>query len=138
MIVDKTKPILHINARFDECGEWGGHREHLQIFSSIHHFKLRYDIYSADCDSLHVFENRPIEQFVSSQEIILGEEEQKAILAFAHEMVDKKKSFKAFPYHACIGLSIWDTDSTFYIRACDWSPEPYLKLLKQLNLTGKN
>lgn len=135
-----NEPVLNIYCEFSECGEWGGHKEYITISKKDKKsFKLNYEKYSADCDSMiQVFNGigyllEPKSELIESKEIVIKEKEKMAILYFSNEMV-KSKFKETFPGHAGLILSITNSDSTFMIRTYGGNANHYLKLLNELKL----
>ncbi len=135
-----NEPILNIYCKFSECGEWGGHEEHIIISKkNKKSFKLNYEKYSANCDSIvQVFDGigyliEPKSKLIESREIEIQEKEKRAILDFSYKMV-KSKFMEEYPGHAGLILSITNSDSTFMISTYGGKADHFLKLLSELEL----
>lgn len=131
---------LSIYCEFNECGEWGGHEEYIVVSKKDNNsFKLNYEKYSADCDSMvQEFDGmgyiiRPKKVLIKTKEIDLENKGKQAILDFSYEMV-RSKFKEEFPGHAGLVLSIANSDSTFFIRTYGGNANHYLILVNELNL----
>lgn len=89
--------VFEIDARFAECGEWGGHKERMLVTTrKDNEFYLKYDIWCADCDSLVLQTNGtsdyeiPVLSLVDSCTIKLNSGHKKDISEFTQKMVKAK------------------------------------------------
>ena len=143
LLYASQEPILNIYCEFSECGEWGGHKEYITISKKDwKSFKLKYEKYSVDCDSMvQVFDGtgysiEPKSELIESKEIEIHDKEKRAILNFSYDMVSSK--FKEeYPGHGGLILSISNSDSTFNIRTYGGNANHYMKLLYELKLKKK-
>ena len=137
---NSQEPILSIYCKFTECGEWGGHQEHLTISKKdSNSFKLKYEKYSVDCDSMvKIFDGssytiQPKNTLVKTDEIQINNTEKQAILDFSFSMV-KSKFKEQFSGHSGLVVSIINSDSTFFIRTYGGEADHYLILKNKLGL----
>lgn len=144
--IDDGKPILSINARFPECGEWGGHIEHLDVLqnSSDKRFELLYRKFDVNCDSMvtdsFVSECKGVGYFEVPanreirREILEVDDNVKiAIRSFSQAMLESKFS-ELFPGHGYFHISMKTADSSLKIETFGEGLDPYLSLLKELKL----
>ncbi|WP_339810222.1 hypothetical protein [uncultured Imperialibacter sp.] len=137
LMMRSNKPILNIYCHFDECGEWGGHEEFIEITKKNKSFLLTHTEYSVNCDSM-VSEyylggllTRPYKELVGTSTFELTEAKKRAILNFSTDMVESKFS-ETFPGYSGITLSLFNSDSTLFIRTYTRTAEHYLNLITAL------
>jgi hypothetical protein len=135
------EPILKIYFESKECGEWGGHEEHITVSKKNNQkYKLNYDKYQVNCDSMvKVFDGigyriRPLNTLISEKQIELQENEKQAILDFSFDMVKSKFKEEELISHAEIKMSICNSDSTFYVWKYGGDADIYHELLKGLRI----
>jgi hypothetical protein len=136
-----NEPVLKIYFESKECGEWGGHKEHLTVSKKNNRkYKLEYKKYKVNCDSIvkefngigYIF--RPINTLDSKKEIEIKKNEKQAILNFSFDMIKSKFNEEELTSHAEVTMSICNSDSTFYILRRGGQAEIYSKLLKALKI----
>ncbi|MFK7775355.1 MAG: hypothetical protein AB8F94_24660 [Saprospiraceae bacterium] len=134
-------PILRIYYESTECGEWGGHEEHIKVLrNNTKKYKLEYEKYQVDCDTMiKVFDGigyltRPLSTLINKKEIEVNQNEKEAILDFLFDMVKSKFEEEGIVSHSEIKLSISNSDSTFYIWKYGGNADDYHKLLKRLRI----
>lgn len=111
---------LYISARFDECGEWGGHQEILEIFDGKDKkLYLNYKKNTADCNKVEELYNAKLSVV---KKIELNNQHQKAINEYMFKLL-KSKLREEFPGHSGKEFGILRTDSTFFINVYDNNPE---------------
>lgn len=136
-----TEPVLKIYFESKECGEWGGHEEHMTVIrKNSQKYKLEYEKYQVNCDSMvEVFDGigyivRPLNTLSVEKEIEINEDEKQAILDFSIDMVKSKFKEEELISHAEIKMSICNSDSTFYIWKYGGDVDNYHELLKRLKI----
>lgn len=132
---------LKIDARFSECGEWGGHHEDLKIFAKEGNYKdcfLNYIKTNIDCEKRDN-NGRNIETIVVHKTIKLTDSNKKSIIEYMKRMIESKAG-ERFPGHAGDSFSIINSDSTFVIKVYDYNSKnskSYKQLLTELRLFKK-
>ncbi len=129
---------LFLNARFSECGEWGGHEEKMIVFAkSDKEFYLNYQKFKVNCDSIGDYYGTPEFQKLELQKTIkLNQDNKKSISEYIERMA-KSKIEERFPGHAGNSFSVVKSDSSLIINVYDskqYDFESYNKLLMELNL----
>ena len=110
---------LKIEARFSECGEWGGHKEEIIVSSDRkENISATYNIYPFNCDSLDYYYGKNDLTPTSSKTILLNEKTKKAIVDYIHRLTQSKIA-ERFPGHAGNLFSIVNTDSSLNIQVYD-------------------
>jgi hypothetical protein len=110
---------LKIEARFDECGEWGGHKEEIIISSDKkENIYATYNIYPFNCDSLDYYYSKRDLTPISSTTILLTDKTKKSIVDYIHRLTQSKIS-ERFPGHAGNLFSLVNTDSSLNIQVYD-------------------
>ncbi len=122
---------LKIEARFSECGEWGGHKEDIIItLKEDKRFYATYKIFPFNCDSLdYYYANEKIAP-VFTKTILLNDTSKKSIINYIQRLMESKITEK-FPGHAGNFFSVVNSDSTFFIQVYD-RKEFDIKSFKQL------
>lgn len=139
LLSNSKEPVLNIYYQSDECGEWGGHEELIEITRKKNReaFELTYTEYRVDCDSMinelyrGAYIARPFRELVQSTKMEMTEPRKEAILNFSVEMV-KSKFEEPFPFNAGVVLSITNSDSTFNLSTWGGTDVHYLKLISTL------
>ncbi|OUL60448.1 hypothetical protein [Flavobacterium sp. AJR] len=132
---------VKINARFSECGEWGGRYEEIKIFTKERNFKdyfLNYTKTNIDCDKRDS-KGQNIETIVTQKTIRLTDSNKKSIIEYMKRMIESKVE-ERFPGHAGDSFSIMNSDSTFVIEVYDYNSKnlnSYNQLLAELKLFKK-
>ncbi|MGV0752404.1 hypothetical protein [Empedobacter brevis] len=124
---------LFISARFDECGEFGGHKEVLEIFKRDKKIYLTYKKNTIDCDKVDEISQVKL-SFV--KEIELSTQHQKAIKEYFYYLLQNKID-EGYHAHSGNEFKVLKADSTFFINVYDNNPnnpEIYNSLLKKLSL----
>ncbi|ESU21264.1 hypothetical protein FCR2A7T_06920 [Flavobacterium cauense R2A-7] len=126
---------LTLKAEFDECGEWGGHKEEMVIYIKPKKgFHLDYRKFSVNCDSMDAFLNAPIQKLETSKTIKLVDANKISISNYLNRML-KSKINEGFPGHAGNLFSAITSDSTLIISVYDYKKidiESYNKLQREL------
>jgi hypothetical protein len=131
-----TRLILYAN--FDECGEWGGHKESFEIFSKEDkEFYANYKRTKVDCNKIGALYRKPeFQQPYINKEIKLAHKQKVAINIYLSELL-KSKIKESFPGHAGQNFGAIKTDSTLVIDVYDSDKknlQNYNNLLKKFNL----
>ena len=107
---------MSLEARFDECGEWGGHRELVSISRDTNSaLKAVYEVFPFNCDSLDKYYFNDSIKPISSKIASLNTEGIKEIREYAFQL-SKDKMDEEFVGHSSNRLSIVSRDSTFIIH----------------------
>ncbi|MEJ8599092.1 hypothetical protein JSO62_10445 [Riemerella anatipestifer] len=131
-----TKLILF--ASFNECGEWGGHKEILEVYAKENqNFYAKYIKNRVDCSKIGELYGKPeFQKLDYEKELKLNKVQQKAIFEYLLKLTESKIS-ENFPSHSGQIFGAEKTDSTFYIRVYDNSSKNlknYNTLLTELNI----
>ena len=129
---------LIIYANFDECGEWGGHKESFEIFSKRDTaFYAKYTKTKVNCETLGELYGKPeFQKPYINKEIKLSRKEKLTINDYLSSLL-KSKIKEHFSGNAGKNFGVIKTDSTFNIDVYDHDPENlenYNNLLKEFNL----
>ena len=129
---------LIIYARFDECGEWGGHTEDIIITAnSDRKFYATFRKTRVDCDKVSLLYGKPEFHEVELEKTFeLTNSHKEAIEKYAKNLVHSKFSERN-PGHSGKIFGIIKTDSTFIIDVYDQNSDNiknYHHLQKELNL----
>lgn len=132
----ETRLIFYAN--FDECGEWGGHKEDLIIFAkSDKNFYATFKKSKVDCDKVGALYGTPeFHQPDLEKTFKLNNSHKEAIREYMQRLVYSKISEK-HPGHAGQNFGIIKTDSTLIIDVYDVNPnnfKNYKELQKKLDL----
>lgn len=109
---------LSIEARFSECGEWGGHKEEIIVFAdSSKTFHADYRVFPYNCDSLPFYIGNKNLKPVISKTVTVQQKEKKAIIAYIQRLTESKinERFADGASNAGNVFSIVNPDSTFFI-----------------------
>jgi hypothetical protein len=110
---------LSINARFGECGEWGGHLETIIVSADKNNnFYANYKVYPFNCDSLDYYYANDTLNPIVDKNIILSNDNKNSIVSFIQRMI-KSKVTERFPGHAGNYFSIINSDSSLRIEVYD-------------------
>jgi len=123
---------LTLEARFSECGEWGGHREQILISNwKRDSSALIHTIYPYKCDSLDYYYGNDSIAPVSIRQIsLLDSNAKQAVIQYIQQLI-LSKSKERFPGHAGNIFSVQNSTKTLKIKVHDQSEEP-VKSYKQL------
>lgn len=132
----KTRLIIYAN--FDECGEWGGHKETFEIFSKKNEqFYAKYTRTKVDCNKIGALYGKPeFQQPYVKKEIKLENKQKTAINEYLLSLVESKIN-EVYPGHAGQNFGVIKTDSTLVIDVYDSNEknhENYNKLLNEFQL----
>jgi len=132
----KTRLILYAN--FDECGEWGGHKESFEIFAKEDkEFYAKYKRTKVDCDKVGALYGKPeFQQPYVNKEIKLAAKQKIAINNYLEELI-RSKIKENFAGNAGQNFGAIKTDSTLIIDVYDGDKvniQNYNNLLKAFNL----
>ncbi len=136
-----VEPILTIHCQYDECGEWGGHEEVIEINRNDYQdFTLKYVKYDINCDSMmNKFDGKGyVLEPLRTLNIVLNKKlrrsDKEVIYKFCAEMI-KCKFQEPFPGgHSGKVLSVTNYDSTLHISTYGKDVNHYQELLQDLNL----
>ncbi|GEM_PF-1138924 len=141
------RKIIDIYAQFSECGEWGGHREYLNVTTKNDgNFYLEYKKYCVDCDNMVEYRDSigsafyPYRKIIDSCKIKMEQTHKNKIYEFA-QLLLKSKFREKFPGHAGNNFSIIKHEgfgsNSFYIDVYSFDKElenGYYNLIKNLKL----
>lgn len=134
-------PTLVITCAYDDCGEWGGHREEIRLVKSNQtSFCLEYQQYAVKCDSLtEIFDGLAF--YYGFKQALVREENltadniiKKHVRNFASEMMRSKFEDEHYFSHAGVLTTIANRDSSFFIRTYTNSGDDFNLLKQQLGL----
>jgi hypothetical protein len=119
LIEGKSQSILKIEAKFHECGEWGGHKEEITVIADNNYmFYAIYKVYPLNCDSLKHYgydiNYKPIVEKI----ILLNEMSKKSIVNYIHRLIESKMT-EQFPGNAGNSFLVLNSDSSFVIKVYD-------------------
>ena len=110
---------LIIEARFSECGEWGGHSEKITIYAdSTMNIYAQYKVFPYNCDSLKYYYGNENLKPTLDKTITLNEERKKYIHNYILQLAESKIA-ERFPGHAGNIFSVIKSDSTLMIQVYD-------------------
>ncbi|MEO7922287.1 MAG: hypothetical protein ABIR30_01280 [Chitinophagaceae bacterium] len=107
---------VSIDARFSECGEWGGHTETI-ILTADKEQKLyaTYKVYPFNCDSLdHYYKNKNLMP-AFERKIILTDKSKQSISNYIHRLTQSKITQRFSTSNANNIFSIANSDSSLFI-----------------------
>jgi hypothetical protein len=132
--MDQTSNIS-IEARFSECGEWGGHKEKLIVFADTSmNIHVRYLVYPYNCDSLKFYYGNENLNPVVDTTMTVGDIEKRSLSEYL-QRITQAKIAERYPGHAGNVFSVLKSDSTFFIRVYDnkeSNVNDYKKLIGEL------
>ncbi|MFD1552546.1 hypothetical protein [Putridiphycobacter roseus] len=131
---------LLINARFSECGEWGGHEEKMVIYANPDKdFYLDYIRYKVNCDSIgHYYGTPDFQKLDYETTLKLGDDQKKSVSEYIRKM-SISKTEERHPGHAGNRFSVVKSDSTLVLDVYDskeYDENSYYQLLTELNLNS--
>jgi hypothetical protein len=108
---------LSIEARFSECGEWGGHTETIKVSA----YKQKtlyatYKIYPFNCDSLDYYYGNKNLNPISDRRVILDEQKKLAIINYIQRLTQSRIAQRFPSSNANNVFSVVNSDSTLLIR----------------------
>ena len=110
---------IRIDARFDECGEWGGHKEEIIIDADEKwNIYVHHKIYPYNCDSLKFYYLNDNLRAKFDTTISLTDKKKQAIIEYIQRMAISK-TVETFPGHAGNYFSVVTSDSTLIIKIYD-------------------
>jgi hypothetical protein len=82
---------LSIEARFSECGEWGGHKERIIVFADTNmNIHARYLVYPYNCDSLKFYYGNENLFPVVDTTIRVGDSEKQSLTDYLQRIMEAK------------------------------------------------
>jgi hypothetical protein len=99
---------LNLYADFDECGEWGGHREEIKLIRERKNIVALFTKDSVNC------QNPNGRKVIENKKVILNDEQKEAISIYLHELLNKSLGERV-PYHAGEWYSATAIDSSIII-----------------------
>jgi hypothetical protein len=109
---------ISFEARFDECGEWGGHKEKITVFAdsnmSIH---ATYHVFPFNCDSLDYYTDLNLKPTVEKT-IVLNDQDKESISGYIQRLTQSKIT-ERFPGHSGNLFTLKNSDSTLFIQVYD-------------------
>ena len=140
VIRENIKPdTLKIETRFSECGEWGGHQEHIIITSDKDkRFYATYKIFPFNCDSLDFYYGKKNLASILNKTIQLNQTTKKSILDYLQRLTLSNNEQKIIG-HAGNIFKVFNSDSTINIQVYNMN-NSYVKSYEQLiiELMNKN
>jgi hypothetical protein len=108
---------LSIEAKFSECGEWGGHREVIKVNSDKQQILYAtYNVYPFNCDSLnYYYGNRNLNPIIN-RKVILDEQKKQSIIDYVERLTRSRIVQRLPTSNANNVFSIVNSDSTLVIR----------------------
>lgn len=133
-----SKTRLLLNARFSECGEWGGHNEKMVVYAKAdREFYLDYQKFKVNCDSIGKYYGTSSFQKLEFEKTIkLNQSNKESISNYIQRMI-KSKVGERFPGHTGNSFTILKSDSTLLIEVYDdkeYDLMSYNKLQTELKL----
>jgi hypothetical protein len=127
---NQTSNLL-IETRFDECGEWGGHKEKITVFAdSTMTIHANYQVFPFNCDSLdYYYTNQNLKPTIEKA-IVLGDKEKNSVSDYIQRLIQAKVT-ERFPGHAGNIFYVVNSDSTLVIQVYDQN-EATVKSYKRL------
>ncbi len=127
---------LNLYADIRDCGEFGGHKEIIKIYSDRHNhrYNLNYKKYYSNCDSIGRYLLNNKVEFEST--IKLTEKNKKSIYHYIQKLLELKLN-QRFYSNANNIFSVYKSDSTLVISVSDVDIrklENYNKLIKDLKI----
>ena len=92
---ESQKPFLELNISYKECGEWGGHKEKLTLFSIKNNIKIVYKRFCIDCSKIQNGD-KDFEKLTDSIEVNINNRESKRIVDLTCSLL-KNKYVETFP-----------------------------------------
>jgi hypothetical protein len=125
-----------INARFSECGEWGGHEEKIIVSMNrgTGELSAEYNIYPFNCDSIPYYEVSQHLKPIISKRIELDNSKKKSITDYILRLLQSKIT-ESFPGHAGNIFSVIKSDSTLVVSVYDnkeFNINSYKQLIAEL------
>lgn len=124
---------LFIASQFDECGEWGGHKEVLEIFKKDEKVYLNYKRNTIDCNKNDAIYNTKLSLV---KKITINNEQQEGIKNYIFKLLQGK--IDEGPYgHSGKKFKVSNSDSTLLINVYDNNDINlinYKNLLEQLEI----
>jgi hypothetical protein len=126
---------LSIETRFDECGEWGGHKEKIIVFAdSAMSIYANYQVFPFNCDSLdYYYTNQNLKPTINKK-LVLSDQGKKSVSDYIQRLTQSKIA-ERFPGHAGNMFSVVNSDSTLNIQVYDRneaSVKSYKRLVTEL------
>jgi hypothetical protein len=125
---------LTLYARFDECGEWGGHIEVFKLYSksespmtSSENLWFDYKRDSVDCSN--PYENRDWTYSFTDK---LTDDDQKKVIEYIHDLLNNSINTENLPRHSGQYYSVFTRDSAIVISNYGPPVDGFQKLRTQL------
>jgi hypothetical protein len=108
---------LSIEARFNECGEWGGHQETIKVSADKQKIIYgTYKIYPFNCDSLNYYHaNRNLTPTIE-RKVVLDEQKKQSIIDYIQRLTQSRIAQRFPTSNANNVFSVVNDDSTLLIR----------------------
>jgi hypothetical protein len=120
---DEDSLRLRINAVFSECGEWGGHKESLIIYSNEkREIYADYKKFSFSCDSIAFYNKTTIPKQLLHKKTKLNTRKENEITKYIISLTKAKMTKKEMPMHSGNIFSV-ELDEDFKIKILDNNPE---------------
>ena len=123
---------LKISARFNECGEWGGHKEEITVSADENSiFYANYKVFAYNCDTAYNVGIDNNEKLLKDTIILIDKTKKEAIKKYIYELVESKISERIPTPN--VYFSISNSDSSFVIIARNKKAfNSYLKFVNDL------
>jgi hypothetical protein len=125
---------LTLYARFDECGEWGGHTEVFKLYTksespatSSENLWFDYKRDSVDCSNPYESRN-----WIYGFSDKLTDGDQKRVIEYIHELLNNSINTENIPFRSGQYYSVYTTDSTIMISNNGAPIDGFQKLRRQL------
>lgn len=132
--------LLEINVQFSECGEWGGHKENIKIYTKSGLYYLEYYKYCVDCSIAMNSTEEVNSKLIFSKVIELDKSSKIEIIDFSKHLLESKfyekysgnsGNYYYLKKHKTMGGHGFDFGVYGYYEKID---EKYIHLLKELGI----
>jgi hypothetical protein len=128
------KDTLFIRTTFIECGEWGGHLEVSKVYLQGKDFYIRYEKYSANCNTIAENNGVPKQLLQTSTTKRLLDQEKSIIRKYLHSLMDVKIVENPV-FHVGYVFEVSNMDKSMKIFAYTLNPkaiQSYSKLVSSI------
>lgn len=129
---------IYFDAEIDDCGEWGGPRENIKIYSNYKNEKiLNYKKFKFNCDSTGYYYNLKNPELDFEKELVINQLEKNLIKKLFQDLMAAKINQKWISNAGSV-YKLRSSDSTLYINILtdktDFN-EKYIEFKNELKLT---